>query len=127
MFSAAASGFGTHNGELPATNVSGDNTHEGGGEISNQQTVTGRISVIVIDTLPNGNLVVEGVRVVSYSGETQYMVLRGIVRIYDIEVDNTILSSEIADARVEFISEGSLTENQRKGWFVKINNLLNPF
>lgn len=107
--------------------MSGDNTHEGGGEISNQQTVTGRISVIVIDTLPNGNLVVEGVRVVSYSGETQYMVLRGIVRIYDIEVDNTILSSEIADARVEFISEGSLTENQRKGWFVKINNLLNPF
>ena len=127
LFSAAASGFGTHNGELPATNVSGDNTHEGGGEICNQQTVTGRISVIVIDTLPNGNLVVEGVRVVSYSGETQYMVLRGIVRIYDIEVDNTILSSEIADARVEFISEGSLTENQRKGWFVKINNLLNPF
>jgi len=127
LFSPSASGFGTHNGELPKTNITGDNSYEGGGNISNRQSFSGRASLTVIDKLPNGNLVLEGIRVVSFSGETHYMVLHGIVRPEDITPGNTVFSSAIADARIETVTEGSLTVTQKKGWLNKINDLINPF
>ena len=82
--------------------------------------------MLVSDVLPNGNLVIEGVRLVTFSGETQYVVLHGLVRPDDIARDNTLLSSNIADARVEFFSEGSLTDAQKRGWFAKLYEMLRP-
>lgn len=127
FFTPAASGFGSHNGELPKTDLTGENSYEGGGNISNQQSFSGRASIMVIDKLPNGNLVLEGVRIVSFSGETHYMVLHGMVRPDDVAPGNTVFSSAIADARIETVTEGSLTATQKKGWLNKINDLVNPF
>jgi flagellar L-ring protein FlgH len=123
----AASNGGTHNGSLPQMKMGGTNNFDGGGEISNKQTITARAAVTVVDVLPNGNLVIEGSRFVSYSGEKQYAILRGIVRLDDITNVNTIASSSIADARVEFLSEGTITANQRKGWFSRVIDTVNPF
>ena len=127
FFPAAASNFGSHNGALPNTDIEGQNDYTGGGTIANTLTLTGKASVMVIDVLPNGNLVIEGVRVVTASGETQYAVLHGFVRPYDITSDNMVMSDRIADARVEYISEGSLTEAQKKGWLMRLNDAINPF
>lgn len=127
LFSPSASNFGTHNGELPATNITGESSHSGGGNITNNQSFTTQFSVRVIDRLPNRQLVVEGVRMVLVSGERHFLVLTGVLRPVDISSDNTILSSRIADARIEFISEGTLTEAQKKGWLQKLNDLVNPF
>jgi flagellar L-ring protein precursor FlgH len=127
LFSAAASKLGTHNGELPATNISGTSNFTGGGEVDNSQSLTARAAVLVADVLPNGNLVVEGVRLVTFSGETQYVVLHGLVRPDDISSDNTVLSTNIADAHVEFCSEGSLTDVQKRGWLGKLYEKLRPF
>lgn len=127
LYPAAASDFGSHNGTLPNTNIEGQNDYTGGGSITNSQTLSGKISVMIIDELPNGNLVIEGVRLVTFSNERQYAVLHGIIRPYDIASDNMIGSDKIADARVEYISEGSLTDAQKKGWLMKINDLINPF
>ena len=55
-----------------------------GGSIANTQDLKGRVSVIVIDVLPNGVLVLEGARMVTFSGETYYAVLKGMVRQEDI-------------------------------------------
>lgn len=127
LFSPAVSGFGTNGGELPATEWDGSTDFSAGGEISNSQSVTTRFSVTVIDRLPNGNLVVEGGRLISYSGEKQYMVFRGLVRPDDVTSTNTVLSSNVADAQIEFVSEGSLSEVQRKGWLTKLYDFVNPF
>ena len=123
----AASNLGTHNGSLPQVRLNGTNNFEGGGEINNKQTISARAAVTVVDVLPNGNLVIEGSRFVSYSGEKQYAILRGIVRLDDITNLNTVASSSIADARVEFVSEGTISANQRKGWFTRVVDTLNPF
>lgn len=117
----------TREGELPGFQWGSGSEFSGGGDISNRQSVTARFACQVIDRLPNGVLVIEGARLVAYSGERRFVVLRGLVRPDDISAGNTILSSDIADARVEFISEGSLTEVQRKGWLTKIHDVLNPF
>ncbi|HWA85027.1 MAG TPA: flagellar basal body L-ring protein FlgH, partial [Opitutus sp.] len=120
LFSPAASGLGTHKGELPAASWGGKSSYTGGGSVNNSQSLTARAAVLVSDVLPNGNFVIEGVRVVKFSGETQYVVLRGVIRPDDITPDNVILSTNIADARVEFYSEGSLTDAQKRGWLTKL-------
>ena len=120
-------GLGLHNGQLPATSGSGKASYSGGGDVSNTQTLTARAAVLVTDVLPNGNLVLEGVRVVTFSGETQYVVLHGVVRPDDIAPDNTVISSSVADARLEFLSDGDLTSASKKGWLSKLYESLRPF
>ena len=105
----------------------GTNDYTGGGEVKNSQTIATRAAVQVIDVLPNGNLVVEGLREISFSKERQFAALRGLVRSYDIQPDNTVLSSNIADARIEIIAEGTLTDAQKKGWLLRLNDKINPF
>lgn len=127
LFTAASSRLGTHNGQLPATSLTGSGKNSGGGDVSNTQSLTGRAAVLVTEVLPNGNLVIEGVRVVTFSGETQYVVLHGLVRPDDVSSGNIVLSSNIADARVEFVSEGNLTDAQKRGWLSKLYDRLRPF
>lgn len=112
---------------VDAVAAAGTNDYTGGGEIKNTQTIATRCAVQVIDTLPNGNLVVEGIREISFSKERQFVSLRGIIRTYDVQSDNTVLSSNIADARIEIVSEGTLTDAQKKGWLLRLNDKINPF
>lgn len=118
--------LGAHKGEMPGISTAGKSSNSGGGDVSNTQSISSRAAVTVTDVLPNGNLVIEGVRVVTFSGETQYVVLRGIVRHDDIGRDNSVVSTNIADARVEFHSEGSLTDAQKRGWLARIYERLRP-
>jgi len=109
------------------SSLSGKAAYDGSGDISNNQSLSSRAAVLVTDVLPNGNLVIEGVRVVTFSGETQYVVLHGLVRQADIAPDNTVQSSNIADARVEFYSKGQLTDAQKRGWLANLYEKLRPF
>jgi len=121
------SGLGAHKGEMPGMAATGKSSYSGGGDVSNSQSLSARAAVLVSDVLPNGNLVIEGVRVVTFSGETQYVVLHGIVRTDDIARDNSVVSTNIADARVEFYAEGALTDAQKRGWLAKAYEKLRPF
>ena len=99
----------------------------GGGSINNLETITAQMAVRVIDVLPNGNMVIEGQLRTAFSGEKQDAVLRGTVRPDDISSSNTLLSYNIADATIQFISKGTITDIQRKGWFTKIWDKVSPF
>jgi flagellar L-ring protein FlgH len=127
LYPAAVSKLGTHNGALPGISFGGKSDFTGGGQVSNTQSLTARAAVLVTDVLPNGNLVIAGARKLTFSGETQNVVLHGLVRPSDIDSGNTILSTNIADARLEFISEGSLTDAQKRGWLSNLYEKLRPF
>jgi flagellar L-ring protein precursor FlgH len=127
LFPATSSGLLSHNGAAPSVQIAGKSDYTGGGQVSNAQSVTSRAAVMVTDVLPNGNLVIEGVRLVTFSGETQYIVLHGLIRADDVGSDNTVLSSNIAEARVEFVSQGALSDAQKLGWFSKLYEKLRPF
>jgi len=120
-------GVVTKNGLMPAVKGSGTNSFSGGGDIANSQTISATAAVLVTDVLPNGNLVIEGVRRLTFAGETQHIVLHGIVRPDDVSSGNFVASSNIADARVEFISEGSITDAAKKGWLTKLYEKLRPY
>jgi flagellar L-ring protein precursor FlgH len=127
IYPPALSGLGTHAGALPSVQIAGKAAYDGGGAINNSNSLTATAAVVVTDVLPNGNLEIEGRRVVTFSGETQYVALHGLVRAYDINPDNTVLSQNIANARVEFSSSGQLTDAQKRGWFAKLYEVLRPF
>ena len=119
-------GLGSHKGQLPGLSAAGSASYSGGGDVSKSQSLSARAAVLVTDVLPNGNLVIEGVRVVTFSGETQYVVLRGLVRPEDIARDNSVVSTNVADARIEFHAEGALTEAQKRGWLAKVYEKIRP-
>lgn len=114
-------------GELPAVRWQSNDSFSGGGSVSGQQSASTQLSAVVIDRQPNGNLIIEGVRRMILNNETNYVVLRGVIRPLDVGHDNTILSTRIADAEVQLIAEGSLTEAQRKGWLNRFYDKVNPF
>ena len=90
--------------------------------------VSAQIPVAVIDVLPNHNLVVEGMRHISFSGESRYVVFHGIVRPLDIDVTtNTVASNRVANAQMEFVSKGAVGDVQKKGWFTRFVDKINPF
>ena len=127
LYSPAASGLLTKGGKLPALKFDAKQDFDGGGKINNSERVTARIAVRVIDVLPNGNLVVEGTRQIAFSGETQDAVLRGTIRSADVAANNTVFSYNIADATIKYVSKGTVSDNQRKGWFTKIWEKVTPF
>lgn len=127
QFLFPSSGFGRHRGELPGVQFGGSSGYTAGGEVSETQSLSGRAAVLVTDVLPNGNLVVSGARQLVFAGETQNVILHGIVRPADISAGNTVLSTNIAEARVEFIAAGDLERNQRRGWFSRIIEAVKPF
>jgi flagellar L-ring protein FlgH len=127
VYAPSISGLLTKGGTLPALNYTSDTEFNGGGSINNAETITAQVAVRVVDVLPNGNMVVEGQLRTAFSGEKQDAVVRGTVRPDDIMANNTLYSYNIADATIQFISKGTITDSQRKGWFTKVWDKLSPF
>ena len=127
LYPPTASKFLTKAGQMPAMKMDSKNDFSGGGSVKNSENIAARIAVRVVDILPNNNLVIEGRRQTAFSGETQNIVLRGVVRIEDVTAANTVVSSSIADATITFTSKGSVADNTRKGWFGKVWDKVTPF
>lgn len=127
LYSPAASGLLTHNGAMPAMQIDAGTSFDGGGTINNSERIVARVTVQVMEKLPNDNLIVEGRRQTSFSGESQDVILRGIVRPEDISPNNTVFSYNVAESSIRFISNGAISDSQRRGWFTRIWDKLTPF
>jgi flagellar L-ring protein precursor FlgH len=127
LYSPTASSFLTKKGHMPALQTQMKNDFNGGGTINNSEQIIARVAVQVIDVLPNRQLIIEGKRQTSFSGESQDIVLRGVVRPDDIGANNTVFSYNIADATVKFVNKGAVSDTQRRGWFSKIWDFVTPF
>ena len=127
LYSPGASGLLTKGGQMPAINLASKNTFDGGGSINNSERITARLAVRVVEVLPNGSLVLEGRRQTKFSGETTDAVLRGVVRIEDVTAQNTVMSYNVADAAIQYLSKGVVSDSQRKGWFSKVWDKVSPF
>ena len=107
--------------------MSGKNDFSGKGAAAANNSVTGTISVTVRDILPNGNLSVIGERQIGINQGTEYIRLSGIVNPRFITAQNTIQSTQIADARLEYYGDGFIDEAQRMGWLQRFFLNISPF
>jgi flagellar L-ring protein precursor FlgH len=89
--------------------------------------MTTKMTATVTNVLPNGNLMIQGMREVVLNDEQQIIVLTGIVRPQDVSQDNTVLSTYIANARIEYTGSGVVTERQSPGWADRILTTVWPF
>jgi flagellar L-ring protein precursor FlgH len=127
FYSPTASGLLTKGGTLPALSVANASTFDGSGKINNSQQIVASVAVRVVDVLPNKNLIIEGTRESSFSGEEQKIILRGTIRANDIMANNTVYSYNVADATIKFVSKGTLNDTQRKGWLHRVWDKVSPF
>ncbi len=127
LYSPTASGLLTKGGQLPAMAYNSDHKHAGNGTIADSESIVAEIAVRIIDVLPNGNLLIEGKRETSFSGEHQTIILRGVVRSEDVAKDDTVLSYNVADATIQIIGKGTVSDSQNKGWFTRLWDKINPF
>jgi flagellar L-ring protein precursor FlgH len=100
---------------------------DGAGETTRSSRVQAAMAVRVKKLLPNGDLFVEGTKVLMVNDEELHIYVSGVVRPEDIAQDNSVLSSVVADAEIEFIGRGVLSENQQQGWLTRFLTAVNPF
>lgn len=111
----------------PTVKGSMENDFEGTGETTREGKLVGTITAKVVDVMPNGNLVVESRKDITINNEKQTLVLRGMIRPEDIAVDNTIISSKVADADIYFVGDGVIQDKQKPGWLVRMVDWVWPF
>jgi flagellar L-ring protein FlgH len=125
--------FGNTNAFGPAgknkaqMDFTGNSEQKGSGNITRSGAVTAQIPARVIKVLPSGLLAVEGRRAVVVNEETQTLAFSGLVRPEDISPDNTVQSTQVADAEITIVGKGILANKQRPGLLQMLVDLFRIF
>lgn len=113
----------TANGRnLLEADVSGGRSFSGKGDSAQSNRLDGSLTVTVVERLPNGNLVVRGEKHLRLNQSNEVIQLQGIVRPADINPDNSIPSSRVADARIVYGGRGPVAQSNVMGWLSRFFN-----
>lgn len=105
---------------LPDWNSTSQDEFKGTGNYKKKDNFQARLTAIVQDVLPNGNLVISGRREIKIDNETRVIEFMGVVRRYDVQADNSVMSELVADARVSYAGSGPLTSSTNRQGVNKI-------
>ncbi len=103
------------------------NTSEGQGKTERQSSFTSYLTARVIQVLPNQNLMIQGQRQMRINNETEVVTFTGIVRPQDIDRNNIVPSTKVAEARVMISGVGVVSDKQKVGWFQRLFDHVWPF
>ncbi|WP_404401933.1 flagellar basal body L-ring protein FlgH [Idiomarina seosinensis] len=112
----------TVNGNPLSASFGGTRDFSGDASADQSNRLNGEITVSVIKTLPNGNLIVRGEKWMRINTGDEYIRLTGMLRPQDITVDNTVPSTRIANARIEYSGTGTMAQVQEQGWLSQFFN-----
>ena len=114
-------------GASPMLSTSRTSTQDATGETKRENYVTATMGARIVQVLPNGVMQVQGAREIKVNDETQYMVVTGLIRQRDIDSDNSILSTQMADSRIDYYGKGVLADKQKSGWLTRLLDIVWPF
>lgn len=122
----AISGLGgapvTINGDSVQFGVSQDNDFKGDSKSNQGNSLSGNISVHVLRVLPNGNLMIRGEKWITLNKGDEYIRLTGVIRSKDISSNNTIVSTKVANARIQYAGTGTFADANEQGWLTQFFN-----
>ena len=101
-----------------------DNDYSTGGGINRGGRLVANVSVTIMSVLDNGDLKISGTQELEFNDEKQRIKIEGRIRPEDISVDNTVLSTRVADAKIEYLGDGILGASESPGLFTHIFNFL---
>jgi len=108
-------------------NIGGDSSFSGSGQAAQTNSLSGEISVTVAEVYPNGTMKVRGEKLVSLNRGQEHIRVTGIVRAADINPDNRVLSSRVADAKITYAGTGEIARASKQGWLQKFFSSVSPF
>ena len=111
----------------PVLNTSSVSDLSATGKTKRENYVTTSMAARVLRVLPGGLLQIEGAREIRVNEETEYMVVRGMIRAKDVDAENSVYSTQIADASIEYYGRGVLADKQKPGWFTRLMDNIWPF
>jgi flagellar L-ring protein precursor FlgH len=113
----------------PGNLLNFSNQHEttGDGDIARSESITLTFAATITQILPNGNLVVFGSQEIRVNKELRELMVTGVIRPEDIESDNTIAHTKIAEMRVAYGGRGTLSDLQAPRWGTQLWDILFPF
>lgn len=128
LFDAMAGHYSINGQEIGTSHkIDLANNFDGKGETTRSSYMSAYITARVIHVLPNGNLIIQGSRQVQVNNENQFIYIQGIIRPEDISSSNMILSTYIAEARIELNGQGPVSDKQSPGWLGRIVDWVWPF
>lgn len=107
--------------------INGNNDFSGSGGAAANNSFTGTITVTVIDVLYNGNLKVRGEKQIMINQGTEFIRFSGVVNPLAVSAQNSVVSTEVADARIEYVGDGYINEAQTMGWLQRFFLNVSPF
>ncbi len=117
------------NSVLPTRLFTADSnaSSEGKGSVDRSEALSTNVAGVVMQVLPNGNLVIEGKQEIRVNFEIRELIVGGVVRPEDIESDNTIDSTKIAQARIAYGGRGQITDVQQPRYGQQVMDVILPF
>lgn len=109
---------------IPATKQDFKNTYNGDGSVVRSQQIQARVTATVVGRKDNGDLLIEGARMIEVNGEKEVVTVSGAVNPLIIPPDNTIEAFRIADLQITYKGKGVATEGSRPGFFLRLVNWL---
>lgn len=107
--------------------ASGSRSFNGEGEYAQSSAINNMVTCRVVQVLPNGDMVIEGSRVNDTGRDRQSTRVAGVVRPKDINSDNTVLSTLLADAKIVVETKGAVNDTSDRGWFTRALDFIWPF
>lgn len=104
-----------HGTSILSGSLANDSSFAGSGDSKQSNSLTGDITVTVVRQLPNGNLLVRGQKWIGINQGTEYVRVQGVIRPVDIQPDNSVVSSKVADAKIGYGAKGALNDANRPG------------
>jgi flagellar L-ring protein FlgH len=105
----------------------GTNTFQGTGGANASNTFSGTITVTVTNVLPNGNLVVSGEKEMLINQGNEFVRFSGVVNPNTVTAQNTVFSTQVADAKIEYSSKGYINEAETMGWLQRFFLNISPW